>query len=78
MLARMHLAGSDFERMQPNLRALPWWNETVPVVLPFLTDAQRNLIVSELAYQNHVRKLCLRRLATRPDSCRLVSRQRDV
>jgi homoserine kinase type II len=54
MLARMHLAGKDYERMQPNLRGLPWWNETVPVVLPFLTDAQRDLIVSELAYQNHI------------------------
>ena len=54
MLARMHLAGRDFDREQPNLRTLPWWNETVPVVLPFLTDDQRSLIVSELAYQNHI------------------------
>ena len=54
MLAKMHLAGKDYERMQPNLRGLPWWNETVPVVLPFLTEAQRNLIISELAYQNHI------------------------
>ena len=54
MLAKMHLAGKDYARMQPNLRGLPWWNETVPVVLPFLTDAQRDLIVSELAYQNHI------------------------
>ena len=46
--------GTDFDREQPNLRGLPWWNETVPVVLPFLTDAQRSLIVSELAYQNHI------------------------
>lgn len=36
MLARMHLAGRDFERRQPNLRGLPWWNETVPVVLPHI------------------------------------------
>ena len=35
MLARMHLAGQDFNRSQPNLRGLPWWNDTVPVVLPF-------------------------------------------
>ena len=54
MLAKMHVAGKDYERQQPNLRGLPWWNETVPVVLPFLTEAQRNLIVSELAYQNHI------------------------
>jgi homoserine kinase type II len=54
MLARMHLAGRDYPRHQPNLRGLPWWNETVPVVLPFLEPAQSDLIRSELAYQNHV------------------------
>lgn len=54
MLARMHLAGRDFERSQPNLRSLPWWNETAPVVLPFLDTAQRSLLVSELAFQNHI------------------------
>ena len=54
MLARMHLAGEDFNRSQPNLRGLPWWNETVPVVLPFLNQSQSVLIQSELAYQNHI------------------------
>ncbi len=54
MLARMHLAGRDFHRIQPNLRSLPWWNETIPVVLPFLDADQAQLIRSELAYQNHV------------------------
>lgn len=54
MLARMHLAGRGFALHQPNLRGLPWWNETVPVVLPHLSDAQRALIRTELAYQNHV------------------------
>ncbi len=54
MLARMHLAGRDFALTQPNLRGLTWWNETVPVVLPHLSDAQRALIRTELAYQNHV------------------------
>ncbi|GAB3662195.1 homoserine kinase [Ramlibacter alkalitolerans] len=54
MLARMHLAGRDYHRRQPNLRGLAWWNETVPVVLPFLDEAQASLIRSELAYQNHV------------------------
>lgn len=54
MLARMHLAGRDFELSQPNLRGLDWWNTTVPVVLPYLTDAQKTLITQELAYQNHV------------------------
>ena len=54
MLARMHLAGRSFEMHQPNLRALPWWNETVPVVLPYLDAPQAELLRSELAYQNHV------------------------
>ena len=54
MLARMHLAGRDYDRQQPNLRGLPWWNETVPVVLPHLDAAQAALLQSELAYQNHV------------------------
>ena len=54
MLARMHLAGAGFERQQPNLRGLPWWNETVPVVLPHLDGEQAALLQSELAYQNHI------------------------
>ncbi len=54
MLARMHLAGQDFPRQQPNLRGLAWWNETVPVVLQHTTPAQSRLLLSELAYQNHV------------------------
>ncbi|HZF80151.1 MAG TPA: homoserine kinase, partial [Rubrivivax sp.] len=54
MLARMHLAGSDYSRVQPNLRGLPWWQQTVPVVLPHLNDDQRALITSELAHQQDV------------------------
>ncbi len=54
MLARMHLAGAGFERQQPNLRGLPWWNETVPVVLPHASPEQAALLRSELAYQNHI------------------------
>ena len=55
MLARMHLAGRDFDRSQPNLRGLPWWNETVPVVLPHITiRAAGGPAAAELAYQNHV------------------------
>jgi homoserine kinase type II len=51
MLARMHLAGLDYPRQQPNLRGLRWWQDTVPVVLPFLTETQRELIDSELNFQ---------------------------
>jgi homoserine kinase type II len=54
MLARMHLAGQDYARQQPNLRGLAWWNQTVPLVLPHIDTAQAVLLRSELAYQNHV------------------------
>ena len=54
MLARMHLAGLDYPRAQGNLRGLPWWNRTVPSVLRHLTPEQRSLLLSELAYQNHI------------------------
>ncbi len=54
MLARMHVTARDFDRSQPNLRGLSWWNETVPVVLPYLDPDQAALIRTELAYQNHV------------------------
>ena len=54
MLARAHLAARDYDRTQPNLRGLAWWNDTAPTVLPFLDAAQAALLRSELAYQNHV------------------------
>jgi homoserine kinase type II len=53
-LARMHMAGQDFAMHQPNLRGLAWWTETVPVVLPYLTPEQAELISTELAYQHQV------------------------
>jgi homoserine kinase type II len=54
MLARMHLAARDFPLHQPNLRGIAWWNETVPVVLPYVEPAQAALLQGELAFQNHV------------------------
>ncbi len=54
MLARMHAAGAEFALHQSNLRGLPWWTATVPVVLPFLTDTQRTLIETELAFQQQL------------------------
>ncbi len=53
-LARMHLAGQDFPLKQPNLRGLPWWVETVPIVLPYLSREQATLIKDELEYQCHL------------------------
>jgi homoserine kinase type II len=54
MMARMHEAGRGFEHFQPNLRGLAWWVETVPLVRPFLSDEQRALIDSELAFQQQI------------------------
>lgn len=50
-LARMHLAAADFPIRQPNLRGLAWWQETVPHVLPFLTDDQATMLRTTLAEQ---------------------------
>jgi len=54
MLARMHLAGQDFDIAQPHLRGLDWWQDTVPVVRPYLDADRAGLLQSELAYQVHV------------------------
>lgn len=54
VLARMHLAARDFPRLQPNLRGLAWWNDTAPVVMPYLDEDQSGLLLGELAYQNHI------------------------
>jgi len=54
VLARMHLAGVDFPRRQPNLRGLPWLGETIPVVVPFLDAERAALITDELAFQQQV------------------------
>ena len=51
MLARLHLAAADFPLHQPNLRGLAWWTETVPVIAPVVSPAQRALLESELAFQ---------------------------
>ena len=54
ILARMHLAGSDYPRHQANPRGLEWWNEVVPVVGRCVSDGQRSLLASELAFQNQI------------------------
>ncbi len=51
MLARMHLAGTEYPQQQPNLRGLAWWTETIPVVRHHLNAEQAALIESELAFQ---------------------------
>jgi len=52
ILARMHLAGADYDGSQPNLRGLSWWQDATPSVLPFLDGAQADLLRDELAAQS--------------------------
>lgn len=54
VLARLHLAGRDFDAEQPNLRGLAWWNETVPAVLPHIAAEQAELMSDELAFQRQL------------------------
>ena len=54
MLARMHLAGADFQPQQAHLRGLAWWVQTAPIVLPHLGRAQADLLREELAFQQQV------------------------
>lgn len=51
MLAKMHLAAQDYPLYQPNLRGLAWWNETTPVVMPYLTEANQHLLGAEMHFQ---------------------------
>ena len=54
MLARMHVAGQDFELQQPHLRGLAWWAETAPLVLPHLAAEPAALLAEEVAYQQRL------------------------
>lgn len=51
MLAKMHLAGRSFSLSQPNLRSMQWWQETVPLILPHIDEQQKELLLSEMQYQ---------------------------
>ena len=50
-LAQAHLAAKDFKLSQPNLRGLAWWEQTAPVVLPYLTPSLAELLSNTLAEQ---------------------------
>jgi homoserine kinase type II len=54
MLARMHMAASDFALHQPHMRGLAWWAETAPVVLPHLAAEQAARLADELGFQQQV------------------------
>jgi homoserine kinase type II len=50
-IAKAHLAVADYHGHQPNLRGLPWWQATVPQLLPFVTQDQAALLRHELQAQ---------------------------
>ncbi|MGB3835893.1 homoserine kinase [Castellaniella sp.] len=50
-LAHAHLAAQDFPLHQPNLRSLPWWQETAPRLMPFLNEDQATLLRQSLDEQ---------------------------
>lgn len=54
MLARMHLAGRDFELTQENPRGFDWWFEAADKVAPFLDDERRKTLLDELQFQKVV------------------------
>ena len=54
VLARMHLAVADFPLRQTNLRGLAWWLTIAPQLQPHLTQTQRQLLASELSFQQQV------------------------
>jgi homoserine kinase type II len=51
MLAKMHLAASDFALQQPNFRGLDWCSATAPQVLPFLSQSNADLLRTEIDFQ---------------------------
>ncbi|RWA65478.1 homoserine kinase [Mesorhizobium sp.] len=54
VLALMHVAGSDYPRHQVNPRGFEWWDKVAPVVSRCISDGQRSLLSSELAFQKQI------------------------
>ncbi len=51
-LARMHLAGEDFEPFQPHLRGIGWWKAVVPKLEPYVPDDVVHALAEELIFQD--------------------------
>jgi homoserine kinase type II len=50
-MARMHVAATEYEGTQPNLRGLSWWQDVVPSILPHIDEPTAALLRDELAHQ---------------------------
>jgi homoserine kinase type II len=53
-LAGLHAAVADFALAQPNLRGLPWWQATAPLVRPFLDADAAALLDDEIVFQQQL------------------------
>jgi len=52
LLARMHLAASDFPRFQPNLRGIGWWKDALARLEPKLPDPVFQELAEEVIFQD--------------------------
>ena len=48
MMAKMHIAGKEYSRYQPNLRGISWLLETAPLVLEYLTEENALFLREEI------------------------------
>ncbi len=58
-IASAHLAVVDYTGTQPNMRSLPWWTQTIPLLLPYVTPEQSNVLQDELAHQQRFAQTAL-------------------
>lgn len=61
VLADMHVAGGSYGGELENPRGPRWWREAAPEVMPFLDEARRRLLASELEFQSQHRLIELPR-----------------
>ncbi len=51
VLARIHVAGQSYPSRIDNPRGWPWWNATLPLVMPFVSATDAALLKSEIGTQ---------------------------
>ncbi|MDD5295270.1 MAG: homoserine kinase [Rhodocyclaceae bacterium] len=52
MLADLHVAGHSYKQRLDNPRGPRWWRETAPKVMPFLDEADREMLKEELRFHH--------------------------
>lgn len=60
-LAKMHLSLASFQPAPDNPRGPNWWSETAPLLYPFLSPSENNLLHSEIEFQAQFRARLLPR-----------------